>query len=90
MPTRSNLRGKYQFGKDGERKLSDWMKKNLTFSFVAINRPNCEWIEDEVIRLLCPPLNLEGNLKNEFGSFIEDARKACRDEAANYAKGQCE
>jgi N-carbamoylputrescine amidase len=87
MPTRSNVRGKYHFGRDGEAKLSKWMKENLTFSHVVVDRTKCEWIEDKAIELLCPPLNLEGNPHNPQADYIEGARKACRDKAAKYSEG---
>jgi hypothetical protein len=87
MPTKSKKRGKYQFGEDGESRLSAWMKENLTFSYVLVERSKCEWIEDEAVRSLCPSLNLDGNLHNEQADYIKEARKACRDGAAGNSEG---
>lgn len=48
---------KKKFSKDNELELSNWMKKNLYFFYKVLQYPNN--IEQELINLFKPPLNLD-------------------------------
>jgi hypothetical protein len=59
----------------GEQVLSDWMAENAFVSWVVRERP---WdLEDELIRELDLPLNLQGNSRNGFYAALTDARARC-------------
>jgi hypothetical protein len=58
---------------DGERLLFEWMSEHALVSFVLHERP---WeLEDELIRRLDLPLNLEGNVHNGFHPELTRIRK---------------
>lgn len=69
----SNFRN-YRFDDAGERRLSDWMERNLMVAVQAT--PDPAEIERQLIALACPPLNLTG-WSNPDGAAIKAARKAC-------------
>jgi hypothetical protein len=56
------------------------MQMNLSVGVCAIEDPKV--IENELIALLCPPLNLTG-WENPARSEIKRLRKACASEAAS-------
>ena len=63
--------GRTNFG-DGEQKLSDWMAANAFVSWLVREHP---WeLEDELIRELDLPLNLEGNQRNPFHATLTRIR----------------
>jgi hypothetical protein len=71
----------YKFTSDREQKLTDWMKKNLSLSY-------WEWqgsvedlrkMEPEIIKKLCPILNLQNNPCKKWISEIKGLRTVCRD-----------
>ncbi|MGY1741162.1 MULTISPECIES: GIY-YIG nuclease family protein [unclassified Blastococcus] len=65
---------------DGEHDLSAWMAAHARVSFIAHERP---WeLEDELIKRLDLPLNLEGNAHNAFHPELTRVRKLAV-EAAN-------
>jgi hypothetical protein len=68
----------YRFDDDGERRLSVWMRDNLRVSVHAVVEPKA--VEDELIALARPPLNLRG-WANPEAIHIKALRKACVDEA---------
>ena len=58
----------------GEHRLSAWMAEHAFVSFVRTERP---WeLEDELIRRIDLPLNLEGNTHNAFHPALTRLRKA--------------
>ncbi|CAN5657532.1 hypothetical protein BH20ACI4_BH20ACI4_10200 [soil metagenome] len=70
----------YKFTPDGEEKLTEWMIENLSVSY-------CEWhgsieelreIEKEIIKLICPILNLQSNPNNAWNQEITELRNVCR------------
>jgi len=69
----------YKFTADGEEKLTNWMKKNLSLSYREWDEPlELKKIEEEIIKLECPILNLQKNLNNEWKKEIKTLRKYCR------------
>jgi hypothetical protein len=64
---------------DGEPRLSEWMAANTLVSWVVRKQP---WeLEDELIRTLDLPLNLEGNQRNAFHATLTRARALCLEAA---------
>ena len=59
----------------GEQVLSAWMAENAYATWVVRDRP---WeLEDELIRALDLPLNLQGNPHNPFHSVLTGVRAGC-------------
>jgi hypothetical protein len=76
-PSEQNVRC-YMFRGEGEQRLTDWMREHLR---VAVEpHPAPEAIEQAVINLASPPLNLTG-WSNPHAREIKALRKACADEA---------
>lgn len=76
----------YHFGRDGEARLSAWMRANLLFCHLPIpgtGRDELEAIEGQLIAALCPPLNVDKRIDIDAPSFIlvRGSREACRDAA---------
>jgi len=73
----------YEFTPAGEERLTEWMKKNLAFSFYEMdeNPAGIIFLEKKVIKLTVPVLNLRDNYGNIFFSLIENARHLCTEEA---------
>jgi hypothetical protein len=70
----------YRFDDAGEKRLSNWMIKNLWVGAYALDRDSLKTYEDGLIGLACPPLNLNG-WANPDARSIRELRKACADEA---------
>lgn len=68
----------YRFDEAGERRLTQWMRENLTISALALPHP--DRYEGGLIRALSPQLNLTG-YRNPYGAVIRAARRRCADEA---------
>lgn len=68
----------YRFDDDGEQRLSAWMHDHLRVAVHAVADPKL--VEDELIPLARPPLNLKG-WANPEARMIKDLRKVCVDEA---------
>jgi hypothetical protein len=65
--------------RDGEQILSRWMGENAYVVWVVRDDP---WVlEDELIRTLSLPLNLQGNDRHPFYYRLKAIRKACKDTA---------
>lgn len=69
----------YRFDPDGERRLTEWMRENLSYSYREI-ADNVAVTERDEIRSACPPLNLTG-WKNSQRAAIKGMRAACVAEA---------
>jgi hypothetical protein len=69
----------YRFDADGEVRLTEWMRRNLTYSYreIADNIAAAEKVET---RSACPPLNLVG-WKNDQRNKIKRLRALCVAEA---------
>jgi len=77
--SRSNVLN-YRFEADGEDRLTNWMRENLTYSYREI-ADNVAAAEKAEIIEGCPPLNLIG-WKNEDRSEIKRLRALCAAEAS--------
>ena len=83
-PANSNFVN-YKFFPAGENLLTRWMQENIEIGFCPIfELDDCKIIEKELIKTFHPALNLTG-WKNTYRPRIELLRKACADEARNYA-----
>ena len=81
---RSLVNGKvrdYKFIIDSENKLTDWMINNLTVSFYNFfgGKRLLRELESEIISILNPILNIDGNVFNQNGSIIKELRAKCRE-----------
>jgi hypothetical protein len=72
----------FRFRLEDEQRLTKWMRKHLTYNYVAVEGEVKE-IERQLIRDLEPPLNLIG-WPNPFRSELRDRRKLCRVEAERH------
>ena len=64
---------------NGEDALSDWMDKNAFVTWMIDPEP---WLlEDELIHLARPPLNLQGNRDHPFFTDLSAIRKRCKERA---------
>jgi hypothetical protein len=64
---------------DGEARLSQWMAENAFVCWVVHERP---WeLEDALVKMLDLPLNLQGNDRHPFHTYLKEARAAARDHA---------
>lgn len=71
---------------DGEERLTQWMKNNLSLSYWEWDKSSdLGEMEKKIIKLACPFLNLQNNSDNEWKSEIKRLRKDCRDLAKEYA-----
>jgi hypothetical protein len=68
----------YRFDNEGERRLSEWMRRSLLVGVQAVPEPKA--LEDELITVARPPLNLKG-WANPEAAGIKALRKACVNEA---------
>jgi hypothetical protein len=69
----------FRFDEAGEARLTEWMRDNLCYAHVAINK-DVETVEADLIRSLVPPLNLKG-WRNPQKPLIQEFRRACVREA---------
>lgn len=71
--------GKRRTFADGEQALSDWMATNAVVVWAEAERP---WeLEEQLIRSLSLPLNLQGNAAHVFHSRLSELRRASRQRA---------
>ncbi|KAB1919122.1 hypothetical protein F8280_26505 [Micromonospora noduli] len=64
------------FGRDGEKRLTDWMAEHAQVVWSATDQP---WkLEEELIRSCVLPLNLDQNLHSSFHSQLSALRAAQR------------
>jgi hypothetical protein len=83
---------KYKFDEDGEKRLTQWMIKNLKMGFwttdkpLSINRLRKE--EENVILMLKPTLDLDKRTKkfNYLADNLDSLRKVCREEVKSFNK----
>jgi hypothetical protein len=75
----------FRFPDEGEQKLTDWMKRNLTYAFCRVEKKDVREIEKRLISELKPPLNLSGWL-NPQAARLRALRRICRDEARSKTK----
>ena len=60
---------------DGEQALTAWMAENAFVSWTARGQP---WeLEDQLIRSLDLPLNLDGNSRHQFHPILSQIRRTC-------------
>ena len=71
----------YKFIIESENKLTEWMINNLTVSFYNYlgGKRLLRELESEIISILNPILNIDGNAINQNGSLIKELRAKCRD-----------
>jgi N-carbamoylputrescine amidase len=72
----------YRFDEKGEKELSEWMNKNLEFSYLLLGR-DIRSSERQRIQKFNPPLNLTLS-KNKNRDKLDKLRKICRDEASQW------
>lgn len=77
-PSRTNVLC-YRFDAEGESRLTEWMRVNLSYSYREIG-DKIAAAENDAVRTECPPLNLTG-WKNEQRAEIKRLRAACVIEA---------
>ncbi len=77
-PSETNYKN-YKFIATGERLLTDWMRNNLEIGYCPIFE-DYENIEKEMLKSLCPILNLKG-CDNPYKKQIMALRKICSEEA---------
>lgn len=68
----------YRFDDAGEARLCEWMHAHLSVAVAPVDEPH--QLEDELIALACPPLNLTG-WPNPEAATIRALRRVCADEA---------
>ncbi|MEO6588065.1 MAG: GIY-YIG nuclease family protein [Pyrinomonadaceae bacterium] len=79
----------YKFTSNGEEKLTDWMKQNLSLSYwESQDVENLRKMEPKIIKKLCPIFNIQNNSCNRWKSEIKKLRKCCR-ELAEKNKNLC-
>jgi GIY-YIG catalytic domain len=60
----------------GERALSDWLEQNARVAWLACDEP---WrIEEQMIRSVSLPLNLDQNRHHGFHSYLSEIRRAAK------------
>lgn len=69
----------YSFSGNGESRLSEWMRQNLDYAILELDR-DLRSVETATIRAMQPPLNLTG-WPNPQRQHIMDLRKARKSEA---------
>jgi hypothetical protein len=74
----------YTFNPDGEERLSRWMEVNLLVSTVALPPGEETVMEEKLLRIACPVLNLRG-CENPHRRSIEALRKDCANQARRSA-----
>jgi N-carbamoylputrescine amidase len=80
VPRSDGKTASYRFTDSGEEKLTSWMERNLSYSYVALDG-DITGVEEKLINQFCPPINLT-NTKNRFRASIREARLECQNEAA--------
>ncbi len=83
---------KYKFDEDGEKRLTQWMIKNLKMGFWTTNMPltidQLRKEEENVILKLKPTLDLDKRTKefNYLAHNLDNLRKVCREEVKKLNK----
>ena len=72
----------FRFAGDGERQLSEWMRKNLEYAVFPFSG-EVKQLEARLIEAHGPPLNLKG-WRNPQGRVIRRLRGLCRDETRRF------
>jgi hypothetical protein len=77
----------YKFDEKSEKELTLWMKENLGLAFFNFDNTSKEigHLEENLIQLAVPPLNLKDNPDNPYSAAIKTARKSCMEAAREYA-----
>jgi hypothetical protein len=83
-PSPSNTRS-FRFRDEDERRLTDWMKSNLTYGFAPVETAVVATFEKSLIAALQPPLNLKG-WPNPQRRHLLDLRAVCAEEARSAAR----
>jgi hypothetical protein len=74
--TRVGSGRRYTFTNPGEIRLDDWMDKNALVCWVEHPRP---WeLEEELLKTLSLPLNIDGNDHHPYIATLRSCRKAAR------------
>jgi hypothetical protein len=74
--TRVGSGARYTFTNPGEIKLDDWMERNALVCWVEHPRP---WeLEEELIKTLSLPLNLDGNEHHPYHAALSVCRKVAK------------
>ncbi len=67
------------FTRDGENRLSDWMRQHARVSWLEIQQP---WtVESELLHALDLPLNLDQNKHNAFHAYLTQLRNEAKQSA---------
>ena len=82
IPRDSGKKVYYKFTPRGEKRLTEWMKKNLRYSFEVVDG-DVRARESELIEARKPPLNLLG-WPNPQSKKIKDLREGCKLEAKKH------
>ena len=71
----------YKFIIESENKLTEWMINNLTVSFYDFEggKRLLKELESDIISILKPILNIDGNAINQNRSLIKELRAKCRE-----------
>ena len=71
----------YKFIIESENKLTEWMINNLTVSFYDFEggKRLLRELESDIISILKPILNIDGNAINQNRSLIKELRAKCRE-----------
>lgn len=79
MPNDNALPSQVQDFVEGEQALTAWMAENAFVSCMVRGQP---WeLEDQLIRSLDLPLNLDGNSRHQFHPVLSQIRRTCVAEA---------
>jgi len=71
----------FKFIEESEIKLTKWMIKNLSLSFYEVTEGKryLKLLENQLIELLTPILNISKNIGNPFLRDLKELRRQCRD-----------
>jgi len=71
----------FKFIEESEKKLTKWMIKNLSLSFYEVTEGKryLKLLENQLIELLTPILNISKNKGNPFLRDLKELRRQCRD-----------
>lgn len=71
----------FKFIEESEKKLTKWMIENLSLSFYEVTEGKryLKLLENQLIELLTPILNISKNKGNPFLRDLKELRRQCRD-----------
>ena len=71
----------FKFIEESEKKLTKWMIENLSLSFYEVTegKKYLKLLENRLIELLTPILNISKNKGNSFLGDLKELRRQCRD-----------